>query len=190
LELTPPPLDVPRLRLATDADAEEIAALIERSRPALAEFMPWAAGSDLEAVREFRRRAERERQAGEAIHTVIEVDGRIAGSVGAHHIDEANGACELGYWLGDGYTGRGLVTAAVRAFLDHAFGTWGLRRVAILAATDNVRSRAIPERLGFRQEGVLRQAEVVGDRVHDLVVYSLLRDEHGRSAHLAGRDAP
>jgi ribosomal-protein-serine acetyltransferase len=178
VELTPPELDVPRLRLAVEADAEELAALIDGSRASLAEFMPWAAASTLEAVRDYRRLAERQRVAGEGIDCVVEVDGRIAGSVGAHHIDRANGACELGYWLGDAYTGRGLMTRAVRAFLDEAFGPWGMRRVAILAATGNRRSCAIPERLGFTREGVLRQAEVVGDRVHDLVVYSLLRDEH------------
>jgi ribosomal-protein-serine acetyltransferase len=178
LELTPPPLDDPRLRLATDDDVDELHALIERSRASLAEFMPWAAASTRETVRDYRRLAERRRVAGEAIDCVIEVDGRIAGNIGAHHIDEPNGACELGYWLGDGYTGRGLITRAVRAFLDHAFGTWGMRRVAILAATGNTRSRAIPERLGFTCEGVLREAEVVGDRVVDLAVYSLLRHEY------------
>jgi ribosomal-protein-serine acetyltransferase len=178
LELTPPPLDAPRLRLATNADVGEIHALVERSRATLAEWLPWAVEGGIEEVRAFRRQAELDRRAGTAIHTVIEVDGQIAGSIGAHHVDRANGACELGYWLGDGFAGRGLMTAAVRAYLDEAFGAWGLRRVAILAATENLRSRAIPERLGFTCEGVLREAEVVGDRVVDLAVYSLLRHEH------------
>jgi ribosomal-protein-serine acetyltransferase len=177
VELTPPPLDVARLRLADDADVEELYALIERSRATLAAFMPWAAASDLEGVREFRRRAERERLAGEAIHTLIEVDGRIAGSVSAHTIDEANRSCEIGYWLGDGFGGRGLATAAVRAHVDQAFGPWGFTRVEIQTATGNVRSCALAERLGFTREGVRRRAEVVGDRVVDLAIYSLLSDD-------------
>jgi ribosomal-protein-serine acetyltransferase len=177
VELTPPPLAFPRLRLADDRDVEEIHALIERSRATLAQFMPWAAGSDLEGVRAFRERAERERLAGEALHTVLDVDGAIAGSVGAHSIDQANRSCEIGYWLGDGFGGRGLATAAVRAFVDQAFGSWGFIRVEIQAATENVRSIALAERLGFTREGVRRRAEVVGDRVVDLALYSLVSDD-------------
>ena len=58
--------------------------------------------------------------------------------------------------------------------MDHAFGELGLHRVEIKAAEGNRRSRAIPERLGFEQEGILREAECVDDRYMDLVVYGLL----------------
>jgi len=66
---------------------------------------------------------------------------------------------------------------AVRALVDHAFGTWRLHRVEIRAAVDNTRSRAIPERLAFTQEGVAREAEQVGGRYVDQVVYSTLASE-------------
>jgi ribosomal-protein-serine acetyltransferase len=62
----------------------------------------------------------------------------------------------------------------VRAYVDHAFGTWKLNRVAIQAAEGNARSRAVPERLGFREEGTLREVERVGDRRLDGVVYAML----------------
>jgi len=58
--------------------------------------------------------------------------------------------------------------------VDHAFGAWRLHRVEIRAGVENARSRAIPERLGFRREGVLREAERVGDRYVDQVVYAVL----------------
>jgi ribosomal-protein-serine acetyltransferase len=70
--------------------------------------------------------------------------------------------------------GRGTMTAAVRALVDHAFGEWGLHRVVIEAAVDNAPSRAVPERLGFREEGVRRAAERHGERYLDLVVYAML----------------
>jgi ribosomal-protein-serine acetyltransferase len=66
------------------------------------------------------------------------------------------------------------MTGAVRALVDHALRGWELNRVEIRAAPDNRRSRAIPERLGFRQEGVLRQAERVSDRYLDSVLYAML----------------
>ena len=55
-----------------------------------------------------------------------------------------------------------------RALVDHAFGELELHRVEIQAAGANRRSRAIPERLGFQQEGILREAECVGGRYLDL----------------------
>jgi hypothetical protein len=68
-------------------------------------------------------------------------------------------------------------SVATGALVDHAFGVWKLNRVEIRAGVENKRSRAIPERLGFTQEGVLRQAERVGDRFVDHVMYSILADE-------------
>jgi ribosomal-protein-serine acetyltransferase len=66
------------------------------------------------------------------------------------------------------------MTEAVRALVDHAFGPWGLHRVEIGAAVENARSRAVPERLGFRAEGVRREAERHGERYLDVVVYAML----------------
>ena len=76
------------------------------------------------------------------------------------------------------------MTEAVRALVDQALGPWRLRRVEIRAAVENHRSRAIPERLGFHQEGVLRQAERIGDRYVDHVVYAM-----DATAWSAGDDA-
>ena len=67
---------------------------------------------------------------------------------------------------------RWLLWAAGQTFLAHAFAVWGLDRVEIRAAVENRRSRAIPERLGFDQERILPEAELVGERSLDLVVYS------------------
>jgi ribosomal-protein-serine acetyltransferase len=53
----------------------------------------------------------------------------------------------------------------------------GLNRVEIRAAEFNTRSRAIPERLGFTQEGIIRQAEWLYDYYVDHVVYGMLSEE-------------
>lgn len=69
------------------------------------------------------------------------------------------------------------MTRAVHARVDHALSVWELNRIEIRTAPDNIRSRAIPQRLGFRGEGTLRQAERVGARYLDSVVHSLLAAE-------------
>ncbi len=69
------------------------------------------------------------------------------------------------------------MTEACRAMVNHAFRELGLNRVGIACATENHRSRAIPERLGFRQEGVQRQAEWLYDRFVDRALYAMLASE-------------
>jgi len=79
------------------------------------------------------------------------------------------------------------MTTAVCALLDHAFDRWELGRVEIRAGVANRRSRAIPERLGFREEGVLRAAERIGTRVIDHVVYVMTAREWQREAGESAR---
>jgi ribosomal-protein-serine acetyltransferase len=69
------------------------------------------------------------------------------------------------------------VTAACRALVDHAFEELGLNRVSIACATENKESCAILERLGFRREGIVRQAEWLYDHFVDHVVYATLASE-------------
>jgi ribosomal-protein-serine acetyltransferase len=69
------------------------------------------------------------------------------------------------------------VTRAVRALTDHAFSTWRLNRVEIRAGAGNERSRPIPTRLGYKEEGVLREVERVGDGYVDHVVHAMLAAE-------------
>jgi ribosomal-protein-serine acetyltransferase len=173
---------VERLRLTDDgelrplreADAEELHSLVEKNRAHLADWMPWAADQELEGTQNFLRTTAEKRQRGEALDCAIVLDGRIAGSAGFARIDPVARTGEIGYWVATEHEGRGLATSAVSALIEHGFGELGLHRVEIRAATDNVRSRAIPERLGFTQEGVLREADVVGGRYQDLAVYGLL----------------
>jgi ribosomal-protein-serine acetyltransferase len=61
--------------------------------------------------------------------------------------------------------------------LDHAFGTLGLLRIGLRTTIDNTRSRSVAERLGFTQEGILREAAAFPDERRDLVVYGLLARE-------------
>lgn len=168
------------LRVFEDADANELHELIERNRPRLARWMRWARDQDAEQTLEFIRRARRLAEAGEGLELAIVADGRIAGAVGFPSFDRANHSGAIGYWLDASHEGRGLMTSAVAAVADHAFESVGLTRVEIHVDVENLRSRAVAERLGFRYEGTLRQAYWVGDRYSDDAVYSLLAEERSR----------
>ncbi len=170
------------LRLFEEADADELYAVIDANREHLAARMPWVAFEhNPEDVLPFIRHTRRQIADNNGLQTaIVDADGAIVGAAGFHSVDWPNRKTTIGYWLARDHEGRGVVTSAVRALVDHAFGVWQLDRVAIQAAVDNARSRAIPERLGFREEGTLRAAERIGERRIDHVLYSMLSEDWSR----------
>jgi ribosomal-protein-serine acetyltransferase len=159
-------------------DAEALFALTEANRSYLRQWLPWldaieCVGDSREFIRACAERAERTG----AFAALIESGGEGCGVIGYNWIDSENRSCEIGYWLAENQAGRGLMTRACSALIAHAFDTLHLNRVVIPAAVDNARSRAIPERLGFEQEGVLREAEWLYDHYVDHAVYALLRSD-------------
>jgi ribosomal-protein-serine acetyltransferase len=166
------------LRLFEESDAAEIFALIDRNREYLRQWLPWV---DYETVPEdsleFIRRTQQQYINNEGFQLGIRFRGQLAGVIGYHTVNWPNRHVEIGYWLGAEFQGKGLMTRACSAVVDFAFENLLLNRVAILCATGNTRSRAIPERLGFTQEGTLRESEWLYDHFVDLVVYSMLARE-------------
>jgi ribosomal-protein-serine acetyltransferase len=169
--------EVRSLRLVASGDVDELYALVCANREHLAPWMPWAADARREATQNYVTTAQEQAARGDGMQLVITQRGRIVGTVGFHYVSRIQNSTSIGYWLDARAQGRGTVTLAVARLLEHAFGVWRLHRVEIRAAVDNARSRAIPERLGFVQEGVMRDAERFDDRYLDLVVYSLLEHE-------------
>nr|WP_251025945.1 GNAT family protein [Bacillus sp. ISL-47] len=107
----------------------------------------------------------------------IRYRGRLAGSIGFHQIDWHNGQTSIGYYLAKGFEGKGIMTRSVQAMVNHAFIDLKLNRVEIRCGVKNLKSRAIPERLGFKQEGIIRDGELLYNRYHDLAVYGMLARE-------------
>jgi ribosomal-protein-serine acetyltransferase len=166
------------LRLGEERNAVEATALIRENLAYLKEWLPWVRDDySVGDSAEFFRRNLQQFAANEGFSAQIVYRGRYAGNIGFNRIDWANRKTEVGYWLAAGFQGRGIVTRACRAFVGHAFDVLGLNRVEIYCGVGNVRSRRIPERLGFKREGVLRRAEWLHDHFIDLVLYSMLADE-------------
>jgi ribosomal-protein-serine acetyltransferase len=126
---------------------------------------------------QFIRSAQAQVAENNGLQMAIVDAGRIVGVVGFHAIDWRHRSTSLGYWLAQDAQGRGTMTEAVRAMVDHALGAWKLNRVEIRASVENARSRALIERLGFHFEGVARKAFRLPDGYHDDAVYSTLACE-------------
>ncbi len=166
------------LRLPEERHIDESHALVIQNLEHLKVWLPWATDEySLEDTRQFIRRNLQQFAEGQGFAVQILFQGRLAGTIGYNKFDWPDKKTELGYWLAASFVGQGLMTRACRALIDHAFNELKLHRVEIHCARDNRRSRAVPERLGFQQEGVLRQAEWVRDHFNDLVVYGMLVNE-------------
>ena len=114
-------------------------------------WMPWA-GQERAGTIEFLDAAVVQAATGDGAQYAVIDGGRIAGTVGFHRVDWRNSAGSIGYWLAADAQGRGLMTRAVAACLDHAFGAWDLHRIEIRAAPENApqprRARAARVRAG------------------------------------------
>jgi ribosomal-protein-serine acetyltransferase len=172
------------LRPVDERYADELTALVRRDMAHLKPWMPWATERySVEDAREFIRRQIRQYAEDQGFATLVFFRGRVAGSIGYNLIDWSNRKTDIGYWLGAEFLGRGIMTKACRALVEHAFGELRLNRVEIYCAVENRRSRRIPERLGFFEEGTHRQAEWVHDHFKDLVLYSMLAREWKLRSH-------
>jgi ribosomal-protein-serine acetyltransferase len=122
------------LRILDDSDAEEVFGLVEANRAFLSDWMPWAAEQTLERTANFIRAAQERYSNRNGFETGLIVDGRIVGCAGFPGVDWVARSTSIGYWLAEDHQGRGLMTGAVAALIDHAFSEWGLHRVEIRAA--------------------------------------------------------
>ncbi|WP_347860829.1 GNAT family protein [Salimicrobium sp. PL1-032A] len=104
-------------------------------------------------------------------------NGEIAGTVGFNDVNKFNRIGVVGYWLGEKFQGNGIMTKAFESLIEYGFRELGLNRIEVSAAIDNKKSRALPEKLGFTQEGERRQAEWLYDRFVDHAFYGLLAEE-------------
>ena len=129
-----------------DASCEAIYASIEHLRP----WMPWVADFSRAAQAEFLFGCDRDWEAGVGFNYAILVEDAIAGSAGLVARIGAGGL-EIGYWVHQAYTRRGLATACSAALVDQAFALPGIDLVEIVHDELNVASGGIPRKLGFTE---------------------------------------
>jgi len=176
------------LKLLEASEARALFAIADRNRERLRRWLPWVDPTrSAEEVRLFILRVQEQYHSNLGPQAGIWVNGSLCGTLGCHPIDWPNRNCSLGYWIDAAQEGKGVITRCCAAMLDYIFDELGLHRAEIRCGTGNARSCAVPERLGFAREGVVRQAEWVNDRWVDLVVWGLLEEEW-RRRKLAGTE--
>ncbi len=143
------------LKLLDLSDVHDLFALTDRSRDTLREWLPFV--DSVQTIKDtevFVKKAMRQYADNNGIQAGIYYNGQLAGVIGYHQINWQHKWTSIGYWLGNEFVGKGLVTNSM-----------------------NIRSRTIPKVLGFHEEGRLRDAEWLYDHHVDQVVYGLTAAE-------------
>ena len=171
------------LRLMTTSDAPDLLTLFEQNRDHLTEWQDWPNKiQTLDDCTQYIERHEREYDEGKTVGCVILFQEQVVGMCTLTKIVPFLRKAFLSYWIAEDYQGKGIVTKASKALLQHAFETMKLNRIAltykqISDINSNVRSRRTAERLGFKQEGILRQDGMTKGVFMDMVICSLLANE-------------
>lgn len=108
---------------------------------------------------------------------VIWHNNLFAGLIGFKEHDRINDKIEIGYWLIENMTGKGIITKSTSKMVDYAFRNLDMNRIQIKCGVGNLKSSAVPRRLGFFFEGIERHGERHNKKYIDLEVFSMLRHE-------------
>ncbi|MCQ4090364.1 GNAT family N-acetyltransferase [Exiguobacterium sp. LL15] len=175
------------LQLFERHHAEGLFALVDANRAHLREWLGWVDGTtETSTYQESVIPAWLQQFAdGNGFTCGIYLEDELVGTIGLHEINQHLGQTSLGYYLGEKDLRKGVMTDVVRFVTNYCFETLGLNRVVIECATGNVRSRRIPERLGFTEEGILRDAEKLYGTYHDIQVYAMLRRDWTKTQEVA-----
>jgi [ribosomal protein S5]-alanine N-acetyltransferase len=168
------------LRYATAADASVL--LEHGSDPEVTRFFSWGPYTSVEQPEAYIAGLRGERECGERLDFVIAPREQAPiGVIGLTELSRRDRRAVVGTWLGRRHWGTG-ANRESKALIAHlAFGALGLERLGAYADLDNPRSQAALAGIGFRREGVLRRWHRHGSAVHDVIVYSWLKDEWERS---------
>ena len=107
----------------------------------------------------------------------IAVGGEAAGGIGfVLHSDVERVSAELGYWLGEPFWGRGIVSEAVEAVTRYAVKQYALKRVFAVPYAWNGASSRVLEKAGFTLEGRMRKSAIKDGQVIDQFLYAFVVD--------------
>ncbi len=149
---------------------------IEESRDHIEPWLPWGPKHTCtDDSEEYSRRMQAQWLLREnlALSIWLRSDGRFLGGTGLHNIRWDIPAFEIGYWLRKSAEGFGYMTEAVSLLTETCLSELGAKRIEIRVATGNLRSAAIPRRLGYELEGTLRNSSKLSNgEVVDMLVFA------------------
>lgn len=166
------------LKLLQIHESVELFQLVDNNRVHLRKWLPWV--DNITSPYQYNNLISswvKQYYNNNGFQTGIRYHKRLVGVIGLHSIDWHNKQTSIGYYLGEDFEGKGIMIRSVRALINYLFYQMQLHRVEIRCGKQNIKSSAIPERLGFTKEGIIRDGEFLYDHYHDLYVYGMLSHE-------------
>lgn len=164
-------------------DAQRLRTLLQTNRSWLQRWEATTPGPQLQSpgdvplgpvIRYLRRRMRQ----GHCVPCVILYRGEVVGQLSMSDI--AWGAVrsgQIGYWVAEGYAGRGITPVAVQLLIEHAFTSMGLHRVEICLRPENDASQRVVEKLGLRYEGQRQRYIFIDGAWRDHDCYAITSEE-------------
>jgi ribosomal-protein-serine acetyltransferase len=165
------------LFLYQEKDATELFTLIDKNRSYFREWLSWIDSTkNINDSVFFIRENQLKYKSNLAFALGINYLGKIVGGISFNAIDFSHKNGTIGYMLSEDFTGRGIITQSCRALINYGFNELKLNRITIKCAVENTKSRAIPEKLGFKLEGIIEQNERLYNRFVDHAQYGMLKE--------------
>jgi len=161
-----------KVHLSIQQYSEELFLLTDKNRDFLEEWLPWLGYTKtLQDTKSFIDLQLRRYAKNEALHQCIFYNNELAGVIGFNGIK--NGLGIVVYWLAEEYNGLGIMSKCVKELLQIGFEELNLEKIEIYCATHNLKSQAIPKRLGFKEETVIKNAEKLNGKYYDQILFSI-----------------
>jgi ribosomal-protein-serine acetyltransferase len=157
-------------------DAGAIFNAIDQNREWLSRWLPFVLWTkEVKDTKAFINSIKEKRESTLNEVYTIWYKGDFAGVIGFHNTDRYNEKVEIGYWIIEEMTKKGIVISSVRSLIKVAFEKMMMNRLTIKCAVGNLASENVAIRAGFQFEGIEREGERMEDQFLDLKIYSLLR---------------
>lgn len=144
----------------------------------VSKFLTWEPHGNIEVTQGIVDSWVKDYDKADNYNWVIELEGKIIGSISVVRIDENSEFAEIGYCIGFDFWGKGIMTEAAKAVIDFLFSEVNVNRVTITHATKNPASGKVAQKCGLTLEGVKREyfKSTDGESL-DIAIYSILRRE-------------
>jgi caffeoyl-CoA O-methyltransferase len=173
-----------RMRFFEPQDAAGLQAAVDASRDRLLPWLSWARDghrtveASLAVIEHFARQRGFVEADEFALGVFDRATSEVVGATGFHRVQRGIADAEVGYWVRADRQRQGIATEATAALVSSGFRDWGFRRVRLVCMGDNVASRRVAERVGFRREAVeVRATHLLGAGWQDRWRFALLAEE-------------
>lgn len=145
----------------------------------ITDFLAWDAHTDINQTETVVQSLIRGQEEGKGVHWIILQGNELVGLVSIidlrrKHLSWTLNRGEVAFWVAPEYWGKGIATAASRLVLDYAFGEFGLHKMLIAHASDNLGSERVIKKLGFKYVGEFVEAFSKNGIWHNLKFYEWL----------------